>query len=276
MKEYIFDEVVYQNFDLNLIEKLITTQSNFAYQPLIFEYEKMTTKRLMLWYSSNSIPLDYKKENLRRFETNPSVYNNMKIDVHWVWTEKHKSYLSHFTRADIVVKKSLMFYNQEREKTLNDTFDIVIFDVTPKKDINISNFSIYTTDEMIKFITEILKCVESIKAQFKLEVRVALKHKREFSKHTPAEYSQFVRSRIKNKEISVVNSNQNLYGLIQSSKLIIGFPFTSPVIIGQEIKKPSIFYCSSSLLKRASRSENDLFLQSEKSLYAYMKKALVN
>jgi polysaccharide biosynthesis PFTS motif protein len=169
-----------------------------------------------------------------------------------------------------------MFYNQEREKTLNDTFDIVIFDVTPKKDINISNFSIYTTDEMIKFITEILKCVESIKAQFKLEVRVALKHKREFSKHTPAEYSQFVRSRIKNKEISVVNSNQNLYGLIQSSKLIIGFPFTSPVIIGQEIKKPSIFYCSSSLLKRASRSENDLFLQSEKSLYAYMKKALVN
>lgn len=276
MKEHVFDEVVYQNFDLDLIEKLITTQSNFAYQPLIFEYDEVITKRLMLWYSSNSIPLNYKKNNVQRFEANPAVYKNMKIDEHWVWTEKHKSYLRNFTRAQILVKKSLMFYEQERQKTLNNTFDVVIFDVTPKKDVNISNFSIYTTDEMIRFITEILKCVELIKTQFTLEVRVALKHKRESSKHTPPEYSQFVQSKIRNKEISIVNSNQNLYDLIESSKLVVGFPFTSPVIIGQELNKPSIFYCSSSLLKLAPRSESDSFLQSEKSLYAYMTKVLVN
>jgi polysaccharide biosynthesis PFTS motif protein len=201
----------------------------------------------------------------------------MKIDEHWVWTEKHKSYLKHFTRAQILVKKSLMFYEPERQKTLNNTFDVVIFDVTPKKDVNISNFSIYTTDEMIRFITEILECVELIKAQFTLEVRVALKHKREFARrHNTPEYSQFIRSKIKNKEISIVDSNQNLYDLIQSSKLIIGFPCTSPVIIGQELKKPSVFYCSSDLLKLASKSESQSFLQSEKSLYAYMKKVLVN
>lgn len=276
LKEYIFDEVVYQNFNSNCVEKLITSQTNIAYQPLIFEYEKMKTKRLMIWYSSNSMPLDYKKKNTQRFEVNPVVYKNMKIDLHWVWTEKHKLYLKQFTQAKILVKQSLMLYGLELETSLNDIFDVVIFDVTPKKSLRFSNDSIYSADEMIKFISEIINCVELIKSKHMISVRVALKHKREFSKESSSEYSQFIRSKIHNNEISILSPNVNLYNLIKCSKLIIGFPFTSPVIIGQEMKKPSIFYCSSDLLKRAPKARRQLFLQSEKSLYTYMTKTLVN
>ena len=78
-----------------------------------------------------------------------------------------------------------------------------------------------------------------------------------------------------NFEIDIIDSRKNLYDLISNSKLVIGFPFTSPVVIGQELNKPSIFYCSSKLLPTAQKSRYPSFIQSQTSLYSYMEKILV-
>ena len=78
-----------------------------------------------------------------------------------------------------------------------------------------------------------------------------------------------------NSFIDVIDSNQNLYDLISNSKLVIGFPFTSPVVIGQELDRPSIFYCSSKLLPIAHKGRKLSFIQSQTSLYSYMEKILV-
>ena len=72
-----------------------------------------------------------------------------------------------------------------------------------------------------------------------------------------------------------MSPNQNLYDLISNSRLVIGFPFTSPVIIGQELNKPSVFYCSSKLLKPQYKDQNNLFLNTKDSLFSYMEKMLV-
>ena len=151
-KEFVFDQIVYSAMDPDKTDKLITTQSNIAYQPLIFEYKNFTAKKFMIWYSSNSVPIEYKKEKLKRFTINPTVYINMRIDEHWVWTKEHKNYLSKYSQAKILVKQSLMFYTAKNLKTSNKKIDVLVFDVTPVNDIKITRNSIYTTRESINFI----------------------------------------------------------------------------------------------------------------------------
>jgi len=274
-KEYIFDEIVYSALNENCIEKLITTQSHVAFQPLIFEFKDLVGKRYMVWYSSNSIPIKYKEIKFKRFQINPAIYKNMCIDEHWVWTKQHKDYLGKYSQARIIVKKSMMFYESEISKDLNDIYDIVIFDVIPHNDMKITNNSVYTTNEMIAFITEILDSITNLNFKHGTKFRVYLKHKRKISKNHSSYYSDFVSTKVKSKEINRLDHDQNLYDVIKRSKLVIGFPFTSPVVIGCELNKPAIFYCSSKLLIPSRKSQTPLFLQSKKSLYAYLEKKLV-
>jgi len=274
-KEYIFDEIVYSALNENCIEKLITTQSHVAFQPLIFEFKDLVGKRYMVWYSSNSIPIKYKEIKFKRFQINPAIYENMCIDEHWVWTKQHKDYLGKYSQARIIVKKSMMFYQSEISKDLNNIYDIVIFDVTPHNDMKITNNSVYTTNEMIAFITEILDSITELNFKHGTKFRVYLKHKRKISKNHSSYYSDFVSTKVKSKEINRLGHDQNLYDVIKRSKLVIGFPFTSPVVIGSELNKPAIFYCSSKMLIHSRKSQTPLFLQSKKSLYAYLEKKLV-
>lgn len=275
LKEYIFDEIVYTTLGSINIEKLITTQSNIAYQPLIFEYKNMGAKKLMIWYSSNSVPFKYKKANLERVRFNPAVYNDMRIDEHWVWTKKHKQYLTKHADVKVSVKQSLMFYGSEEDRSSERSYDVLIFDVTPHSDEKISIDPINTTSEMIKFISESLACVVMLNKKYGVNYKVHLKHKRKMTKDHSSHYSKFIGEKISNKEISIVSPNQNLYDLISNSRLVIGFPFTSPVIIGQELDKPSVFYCSSKLLKPPYKDQNNLFLNTKDSLFSYMEKMLV-
>jgi polysaccharide biosynthesis PFTS motif protein len=127
---------------------------------------------------------------------------------------------------------------------------------------------------MTDFIREILFCVELLNNKYKRNYKVYLKHKRKVSKNHSMQYLNYINEKIAAKEITLVDSNQNLYDLISNSKLVIGFPFTSPVIIGRELGRPSIFYCSSSLLISSRRNKKLLFLQNKSLLYAYIEKKL--
>jgi polysaccharide biosynthesis PFTS motif protein len=56
-----------------------------------------------------------------------------------------------------------------------------------------------------------------------------------------------------------------------SSKVLIGFPFTSPVIIGQELTVPSIFYSSANTLVKYNPTN---FIQIEFELRKYIEISL--
>ena len=274
-KESIFDQIVYSAMDKSKIDKLITTQSNLAYQPLIFEYKNFPAKKFMIWYSSNSVPIKYKKKELKRFTISPTVYTDMKIDEHWVWTKEHKKYLSKYSQAKILVKQSLMFYGPENLYASNKKIDILVFDVTPVNNTEIARNSIYTTRESVNFINEITACIKLLNQTYQKDYRVQLKHKRRISKNHSSDYSNFIDHKVKKFEIEVISPHENLYDLIGGSKLVIGFPFTSPVVIGQELNRPSIFYCSSKLLPITHKSQKIPFIQNQTSLYSYMEKVLI-
>lgn len=272
LKEYIFDEIVYTACHSNYFEKLVTTPSHIAYQPLIFEYDNIACKRLMIWYSANSIPIEYKKKS-ERFMINPTAYKNIRVDEHWVWTHENKRFLSTLTRAKILVKNSLMFYEADGKSIFTQNIDILIFDSTPHGDANVTKGSIYTATEMIKFIDEILFTIEDLRKKFGINCRIYLKNKRAHARCHSLEYIDYLNKKVRDREIILVSHNLNLYDLIKQSNLIIGFPFTSPVFIGKELNKPSIFYCSSKLLKLVPKRDDVLFLQNKVALYAYIQES---
>jgi polysaccharide biosynthesis PFTS motif protein len=71
----------------------------------------------------------------------------------------------------------------------------------------------------------------------------------------------------KNRQLSVLPLDSDLYETIAASKIVIGFPFTSPVIIGQELKVPSIHYSSTNTLVKYNHAN---FIQSKLELRKYI------
>jgi polysaccharide biosynthesis PFTS motif protein len=168
-----------------------------------------------------------------------------------------------------------MFYSPENLNASSKIIDVLVFDVTPTDNTEITRNSIYSKRECINFINEITSCVKMLNQTNGTVYRVNLKHKRRFSKNHSSDYSKFIDQKVRNFELDIIELHQNLYDLIGNSKLVIGFPFTSPVVIGQELNKPSIFYCSSKLLPRARKGQRPPLIQSQTSLYSYIEKVLV-
>ena len=64
-KEYVFDENVYLSIlNKKQVNKIITGPGNYKYQPIIFDIPEFKAERVMLWYSSNSIPIMYKSKKV--------------------------------------------------------------------------------------------------------------------------------------------------------------------------------------------------------------------
>ena len=248
-KEYIFDENVYKAIvHKNQVVKVITGPGNWKYQPIIFEMPELRGKRLMIWYSANSTPIRYKsKENNASQLESESFAKDMKIDTHWVWTKQHKDYLKRLTNSQILVKGSMLYYNAPLKVSSDKKHDITIFDVTPHE-VDLYKNTIYTYHNSKEFIEDILITAEIISTKLKYEVSVYIKPKREYQNIHSKKYLSYLKKQINNDRLFELPHDVDLYETIMASKVVIGFPFTSPVVIGQELKVPAAYYSSSDIL----------------------------
>lgn len=272
-KEYIFDENVYLVIEnKNQIDKLITGPGNHKYQPIIFEMSQFKGERVMLWYSSNSIPEQYKSKNSTNVSKRPEIYYKYStINTHWVWTNLHKKYLMKMTNSNILVKGSMIFYNPPKNTNHNKQYDIVVFDVTPQNENSVFKNTIYTYPIAKQFIEDIIESVSLVSQKLDRDITIYLKHKRAFSKTHSTEYITYIEELTKNSQLFKMPFDTNLYNLIASSKIIIGFPFTSPVIIGKELKVPSIHYSSSNILVKYNKAS---FIQDKSKLKMFIENNL--
>jgi polysaccharide biosynthesis PFTS motif protein len=270
-KEFVFDETVIGVLSSSLkIDKVITTISNLSYQPYIFEARISKGKRFMLWYSVNSIPVEYKKPQGAIWAFDTDVYKFMKVDCHWVWNQNHKTYLSTLTNSRIEVKGSMVFYpNNMLEGRKN--YDIVVFDVTPTTGV-ISNNSIYHFDLLSKFILDIVEVSQAVSVLSNKPLKVSLKPKRVNNKHHDARYLLLLNKLKHKQEIEILDPDCNLYDVITSSKLIISYPFTAPAVIGKELIVPSIYYLPEEILLSGKKVHELPFLQNKKALKIYVSK----
>lgn len=274
-KEYIFDECVYLLFlSENQVNKVITGPGNFKYQPVIFEMSEYTGERIMIWYSANSVPIKYKSKlgNIdRNYKLTEGFLKQMKIDTHWVWTNQHKKYLRKLTGSNIFVKQSMVFYNCPKKINYSKKYDIVIFDVTPQNSKSEFSNTIYAFSPAKEFIDEVIESAMLVSQKLGRDISICIKHKRSFSKYHSSRYITYIDNLAENGKLFVLPLNTNLYKTIAESRMIIGYPFTSPVVIGQELKIPSIYYSSSNLLSKYHKND---FIQDKFMLRKFIEKKL--
>lgn len=268
-KEYIFDEIVYLSIiNKNQVDKIITGPGNWKYQPIIFEISEFIGERIMLWYSANSIPNRYKSKKATNVTKDIEIFLKlMAIDTHWVWTNEHKKYLMEMTKSKIVVKGSMLFYNPPKKPNYNKKYDIVIFDVTPPNDESTFEDTIYTFSTGKEFFEDIIENVKLISQKLDRDISIFLKHKRAFSDIHSSKYITYVEKLAKSGQLSRLPLNVDLYKTIAASRIIICFPFTSPVIIGHELKVPSIYYSSNNILVEYNQTD---FIQNKLELRKFI------
>ena len=268
-KQYIFDENVYLEMTgKNQITKIITTPTAIQYQPISFEMPNFSEERLMLWYSANSIPIRYKSRKTSIFEKSIAAsLKRMAIDTHWVWTSEHKKYLMKMTNSNVLAKGSMVFYNPPKKLNRNKKYDIIVFDVTPHNSKSVFRDTIYSFPVAKEFMEDIIKSVKLVSQKFDRDINIYVKHKRSFGSNHSSEYVTYIAGLVENGELSVLPLNIDLYESIAVSNIIIGFPFTSPVIIGQELKIPSIYYSSNNMLSKYNRID---FIQNKLELTKYL------
>ncbi len=270
---FIFEESIwFQLSKSNRIQvnNLITTQSSSINFDYAFQVSSNIGKRVMIWYSANSIPIKYRDKALPRFKMDENIYKLMLIDKHLVWTKEHKNYLSNLVLpgVEISVCGSMMFYAPKVALKTIKTYDILIFDVTPYNESK-SSFSsiypdvlnsIYNSTHSIRFIQDIVWVKEQMLLKNGILLNITLKSKREFSLKHDKTYINFLNTLSKNGVLQQIHSEIDVFQAIAESKLCISYPFTSTSVIAKELKIPTVYYLQSDIMSRYTEVNDVRFI----------------
>jgi hypothetical protein len=236
--ERIFLEFpIWQMMLTNMNFKLVATQSNLELLPTSFYLQN--SNRSMVWYSNNSLP--FNKIGCRPIEPEIAL-NSSFIDHHYVWSESHKEFLAHrYPNSEITTVGPITFEASKLDVLLQrEPEGILYFDVTPFDNLEYETF--YTSkmcSEAIRDLTEVAE---------KLSVRLHLKPKRPYllGQGAKIQHSEsYVKLLYKlegQKLVTLLDPYMEITDAVMSSQVVVGLPFTSPVLVSSQFKRPSIYY----------------------------------
>jgi polysaccharide biosynthesis PFTS motif protein len=285
-QQFIFQEPLYEIIEKQLSKKvlsLLTTQSAYRNLPFIFEYFQNSIDSFMIWYSANSVPINYKNQQSIRVQFTTEVYKVLPIQNHLVWTTDHAKYLQSIVPKEInvSVNGSLMFYVQENNFA-NKIFDVSVFDVSPYASSRLDEYqkipidlnSIYSEDHVVQFINDIINTVNLLSVNSKRHLTIAIKYKRGLNDLHSQKYRNLLRELELMENITILNSEANLYDLIHQSRSVIGFPFVSPSVIARELNVPVIYYSSNKIMASYKKFHGVQVVQSLKGLRLFLEESL--
>jgi polysaccharide biosynthesis PFTS motif protein len=285
---FIFEETIW--FQLSKsnrinVNNLITTQSTSINLDYAFQINAHLGRRIMIWYSANSIPIKYRDNTLPRFKIDETLYQLMSIDKHLVWTKDHKNYLSNLVvpSVEILVCGSMMFYYPKEGLKPIKAHDILIFDVTPYIDTKSSFFSIYpdalnsiyNSAHTIRFIQDIVWVKEQILLNEGILLNLALKSKRKISSNHDKTYIDFLKTLSKNGVIQQIHPEMDIFQAIKQSRLCISYPFTSTSVIANELNIPTVYYLQSDIMTSYTEVNGVRYIGDKKLLLKFVSKMIL-
>lgn len=247
--------------------EMITTQSKLELLPVAFYAQ--TGNRSMVWYSNNSLPF----HKIGHKSIAPSVATNSDyIDRHYVWSRSHKEFLEkQYPKSNISVVGPILFESQD-SYTLKRTEPrgILYFDVTP------FDYLKFETFYSIKMCSEAL--LDLIQIAQALGIQLLLKPKRPYLRN---QGSKFLHSAYYLTELDRFETNRMLTTLdpgvsiresILNCQIVIGLPFTSPVLVAAMLDRPSVYYAPLDAGDWELPSERDgiLVIRGQKDLFEYL------
>ncbi len=220
---------------------LMATNSYMEILPTAFYLLPIESgKRYMLWYSNNNFSIP-SRDGVDVTDNRIDFSCRTEVDVHLVWTSDFADSIGIRNKAvEVQVVGSLMMYPKKSIAPLDGHFKIAVFDMTPWQGYPPMMFG----SEL--FMKSFVKDIVEVSQEF-ASTRIYLKPKRKYVRkgsgftHS-ASYLALIDGYLSEDQLSLLDPNTNIYGICESVDLILGFPFASPAIIGNELSKPSFYY----------------------------------
>ena len=193
-------------------------------------------KSTMLWYSTN-IEIITKKDETPSYPWNIKELNYY-LTEHLVWNEDQKQFMERLGFKNVKAVGPILFEtNQQRNQTVDD-LAIIYYDVAPLKAA-----TRYHNFEVCKLtIEEIVQATEEINAQFGTRILVTLKPKRRYHPGLDERYLDLLKYLSKHKRIKLLSYGVNLFDSMSGNVVVLGTPYTSPVVLANTLKIPSAFF----------------------------------
>ena len=247
-----------------LAERYIFNMSNFIHRPL-WTYEVETKNSIIdIIFFATSInqisDLNY---------CNP--YSIISWSYYHLWDDVQKSFIENSIKRKIKSKNySIINYN-DTKNSLDQKFDLVIFDDKPFRLFHYSNFFMRGVDHWnekscCNFLEDILQTLG------KKNISVCLKKKKPYLKDNSKKYLNIIKKY--KGSLSVLTEDFSAIEVIENSKLIISFPYGTTANIAKNMGKQSIYYYPGEISANELLTRKIPILKNKKDLEIWVDKHL--
>jgi polysaccharide biosynthesis PFTS motif protein len=247
--------------------KLLTTQSKLELLPVAFYAQ--TKNRSMIWYSNNSLPFN----KIGHKSIVPGIAANAdSIDHHYVWSGSHKLFLEHrYPTAGITVVGPILFEVQDFDASKRlQPEGILYFDVTPFDNLEYETF--YTPRMCSEAIADLSEVAQELKCRLHLKPKRPYLQKQGSKLQHSVSYLKQLAQLEDEKLITRLDSSALITESILNYQVVIGLPFTSPVLASSKLNRPSAYYVPLETGDWEIQSERDgiSVLKGKKQLFEYL------
>jgi len=213
-----------------LSANLFCTPNDLFTQNLVFTQKLSKGSRNMIWYSASAMIRDFENE----WYIDDSLYYNLPIDCHYVWTNEHASYLRNSGSCQARVVGPQLFYlpsakvqNPKRKKV------IAVMDVTPTSWSLYEN-TLYSLERGLWFLDQVHVALSALKLSHKSTL-VEFKFKREIGNHHAKKYLERVQSLNESGFFYLIDENVNLYDYFGTVDCLITTELTSVGLVAESM-----------------------------------------
>jgi polysaccharide biosynthesis PFTS motif protein len=220
---------IWKSFRANTEISIVTTNTAWNLLPPVFLLEKENIQKIMVWYSTNSSPIFQNDQDKTPAKWAIDIQSH--IDKHLVWDKTEEYFLQKNGIKETESMGSLLFYPRRKAGIKNKELVITYFDVTPYK----TGDPFYTFDTCADTLSGVVSVINDLITNDNLKLVFQLKPKRGYNKKHDERYLSLVRELNSKAELKLIAPEHNLYELIGESNLVLGLPFTSPVVVAKEM-----------------------------------------
>jgi polysaccharide biosynthesis PFTS motif protein len=183
----------------------------------------------MIWYATNWKPIGNHGSS-----SAPGIVSKdleVFVDLHLVWDKFEIDTLREYGIVKTKAYGSMLFYPVTKTRVPPKILTITFFDVTPYKD----STGFYSEQRSTRNILGLVATIEKFKERSGLEICLQIKPKRKYSKAHSSKYVTILHDLSRSGSLTQLPSDSNLYNIVGGSSLVLGTPFTSPVLIAKEL-----------------------------------------
>jgi polysaccharide biosynthesis PFTS motif protein len=229
------------------IEAVVITNSNWLQQFLwMTDLRGRNFLTYMALYSLNSSLLVFKADPIN--STHPG-FRHLRTDKIWIWNESYKEVLEKGNvKTEVEVVGPILWHLPEIGLRQGNNIDlkICVFDVTPvyrHKLLSLGPANYYNFENARQFIDDILSVVNNISVRAGKNINIVLKHKKAHLKIHDKRYLDYIgKLNSKNSNMSIAETDSNIFSLISSCDMVIVIPYSSPAYIADFLNIPAVFY----------------------------------